>query len=63
MRGDATLFDRGDNVEAAWALVDPVLDCWINAPAPRFPNYAAGTWGPAESDQLLENDGRHWRNP
>jgi glucose-6-phosphate 1-dehydrogenase len=61
MRGDATLFDRGDSVEAAWALVDPILDYWKNAPAPRFPNYAAGTWGPREADELLEKDGRHWR--
>jgi len=62
MRGDATLFDRADGVEAAWALVDPILE-YFQENKPKFPNYAAGTWGPRESDQLLERDGRHWRNP
>jgi len=61
MRGDATLFDRADGVEAAWALVDPVLD-YFQSHKPKFPNYAAGTWGPHEADVLLERDGRHWRN-
>jgi len=62
MRGDATLFDRADGVEAAWALVDPILD-YFESNKPKFPNYAAGAWGPRESDKLLERDGRHWRNP
>ena len=62
MRGDATLFDRADGVEAAWALVDPILDYFQSHKA-KFPNYAAGTWGPREADELLERDGRHWRNP
>ncbi|HEV2523075.1 MAG TPA: glucose-6-phosphate dehydrogenase [Candidatus Acidoferrales bacterium] len=61
MRGDATLFDRADSVEAAWAIVDPLLE-YFQSNKPKFPNYAAGTWGPRESDQLLERDGRHWRN-
>jgi glucose-6-phosphate 1-dehydrogenase len=61
MRGDATLFDRADGVEAAWALVDPILD-YFQSNKPKFPNYAAGTWGPHEADELLERDGRHWRN-
>lgn len=62
MRGDATLFDRADSVEAAWALVDPILDSWKNAGAPGCPNYAAGSWGPREAEQLMERDGRRWRN-
>jgi glucose-6-phosphate 1-dehydrogenase len=62
MRGDATLFDRADGVEAAWALVNPILD-FFQAHKPKFPNYAAGAWGPHESDELLERDGRHWRKP
>jgi glucose-6-phosphate 1-dehydrogenase len=61
MRGDATLFDRADGVEAAWALVDPILD-YFQSNKPKFPNYAAGTWGPREADELLERDGRNWRN-
>ena len=62
MRGDATLFDRADSVEAAWALVDPILEYWSNGAAPQIPNYAAGSWGPREADQLMERDGRRWRN-
>ena len=61
MRGDATLFDRADGVEAAWALVDPILN-YFQSHKPKFPNYPAGSWGPHEADELLERDGRHWRN-
>jgi glucose-6-phosphate 1-dehydrogenase len=63
LRGDATLFDRGDSVEAAWALVDPILDVWSAAKTATVPMYPAGTWGPKESDQLLERDDRQWCNP
>ncbi len=62
MNGDATLFQRADNVEAAWGMVMPVLDVWNALPARSFPNYAAGTWGPAEADALLTREGRKWRN-
>ncbi len=61
MIGDATLFQRADMVEAGWSIVDPILDVWQALPPRRFPNYAAGTWGPAESDELLARDGRQWR--
>ena len=63
MRGDATLFQRIDMVEAAWSLVSPVLDVWKALPPRDFPNYAAGTWGPAEADELLRQDGRKWGGP
>ena len=63
LRGDATLFDRGDSVEAAWSLVDPILDVWSAAKTAGVPVYSSGTWGPKESDQLLERDGRQWYNP
>jgi len=63
LRGDATLFDRGDSVEAAWSLVDPILDVWGAARTATVPIYPSGTWGPKESDQLLERDGRQWYNP
>jgi glucose-6-phosphate 1-dehydrogenase len=63
VRGDATLFDRGDNVEAAWALIDPILDVWTAAKSATVPKYAAGNWGPQESDVLLQRDGRRWFNP
>jgi glucose-6-phosphate 1-dehydrogenase len=63
VRGDATLFDRGDSVEAAWSLVDPILDVWTAARSATVPQYPAGSWGPRESDLLLERDGRQWYNP
>src|SRR3984893_18614394 len=62
MIGDATLFQRADRVEAGWCVVSPVLDVWRALPARNFPNYAAGTWGPKEAEDLLERDGRHWRD-
>jgi glucose-6-phosphate 1-dehydrogenase len=61
MLGDQTLFQRADMVEAGWTVVDPVLDVWKALPPKKFPNYAAGTWGPAESDRLLTADDREWR--
>jgi glucose-6-phosphate 1-dehydrogenase len=61
MIGDATLFQRADMVEAGWSIVDPILDVWQALPPRRFPNYPSGTWGPAESDELLARDGRRWR--
>jgi glucose-6-phosphate 1-dehydrogenase len=60
--GDQTLFQRADQVEAGWELVNPILDVWHALPARNFPNYPAGSWGPRESDLLMERDGRQWRN-
>lgn len=62
MIGDATLFQRADMVEAGWSLIQPVLDVWKALPPRSFPNYAAGTWGPKEADELMERDGRSWAN-
>ena len=61
MAGDATLFQRADMVEAGWSVIQPILDVWHALPARGFPNYAAGSWGPAEAEELLERDGRSWR--
>ena len=61
MTGDATLFQRADMVEAGWSVVAPILDVWKALPPRSFPNYAAGSWGPKEADELLERDGRQWR--
>ena len=63
IRGDATLFMRGDQVEAAWRVVMPILEAWTSTPPTDFPNYAAGTWGPAAADELLRRDGRAWYLP
>jgi glucose-6-phosphate 1-dehydrogenase len=61
MAGDATLFQRADMVEAGWNVVNPIMDIWKALPPRSFPNYAAGTWGPKEADELLEREGRRWR--
>jgi glucose-6-phosphate 1-dehydrogenase len=62
MIGDSTLFQRSDLVEVGWGIVMPILDVW-SALAPRsFPNYAANTWGPKAADDLLQADGRRWKN-
>jgi glucose-6-phosphate 1-dehydrogenase len=63
MTGDATLFQRADMVEAGWSVVQPTLDVWKALPPRHFPNYAAGSWGPKEADDLLARDKRAWRNP
>ena len=60
MAGDTTLFHRTDMVEAAWRIATPILDQWRALPAPEFPNYAAGTWGPEAADELIRQDGRRW---
>ena len=62
MIGDATLFQRADMVESSWKIVNPILDVWGAIPARSFPNYKAGAWGPKESDDLMEADGRRWIN-
>ncbi|HKN61361.1 MAG TPA: glucose-6-phosphate dehydrogenase [Candidatus Acidoferrales bacterium] len=61
IRGDATLFDRADSVEAAWQLVDPILEAWQKASPPPFPNYPAGSDGPRAAEDLLASDGQVWR--
>jgi glucose-6-phosphate 1-dehydrogenase len=59
--GDASLFARADEVEAAWGVVTPIINAWANQPPPHFPDYAAGSWGPEAADELMERDGRRWR--
>jgi len=61
MIGDATLFQRADNIEGAWATVQPVLDFWGTNPPKTFPNYIAGSYGPQSADAMLQRDGRSWR--
>ena len=59
MRGDATLFARDDEVEAAWSICDPILEGWSKLSGP-IPQYEAGSGGPAEADELLLG-GDTWR--
>ena len=60
-RGDATLFSRGDLVEAAWQIAQPILDYWQATPAgDEFPNYMRSSWGPPVAGDFIERDGRSW---
>lgn len=60
MLGDQTLFMRGDQVEAAWELLMPILEAWTTNESIRFPNYNAGSWGPEQAEALIARDGFHW---
>ncbi len=61
IKGDQSLFARQDGIEAMWTVVDPIIDRWENTPAPTFPNYSAGTWGPKEADDMMSREGRYWQ--
>jgi glucose-6-phosphate 1-dehydrogenase len=63
MRGDATLFMRADQTEAAWSILAPVLEVWDTIKPTDFPNYPAGTWGPETAENLLAQEGRNWAAP
>jgi glucose-6-phosphate 1-dehydrogenase len=63
MTRDPMLFMRADQVEAAWQVLMPVLEEWAHSSPRNFPNYAAGTMGPAAADVLMERDGRAWPLP
>ena len=63
MIGDSTLFHRADMVEEAWRIATPVVDLWASLPPRDFPNYAAGSWGPAAADALIQQNGRSWWLP
>jgi glucose-6-phosphate 1-dehydrogenase len=63
LRGDATLFMRSDELEAAWEFVTPILEAWNSSTAPQFPNYAAGSWGPPEAERLIDARLGGWRRP
>ncbi|HYW94030.1 MAG TPA: glucose-6-phosphate dehydrogenase [Bacteroidales bacterium] len=60
MLGDATLFMRSDQIEESWRIIMPVLNVWDNNPPHKFPNYEAGSWGPAEAEALIAHDGHYW---
>jgi glucose-6-phosphate 1-dehydrogenase len=61
IHGDATLYARGDWVEQAWGLLQPIIDAWSATPA-GLPLYEAGSWGPPEADAFIARDGGAWRN-
>jgi glucose-6-phosphate 1-dehydrogenase len=62
IHGDATLYARGDWIEQAWRLTQPVLDHWAKSPGP-LPQYEAGSWGPSEAEAFIARTGGRWRRP
>jgi len=63
MQGDSTLFTRGDAVEESWGIVDPILRAWETNPTIPIYGYPAGTWGPLESEKLIDEPNMSWRYP
>ncbi len=62
MEGDATLFMRADQVEAAWRVVTPIMEAWEKREPVDFPNYQPGSWGPEDAEALIARDGHNWIN-
>ena len=60
MEGNATLFMRSDQVEAAWKIIMPILEAWESRPPVDFPNYAPDSWGPEDAEALIARDGHNW---
>jgi glucose-6-phosphate 1-dehydrogenase len=60
LTGDASLFTRADGIEAAWRIIDPILQVCEGGLIPTA-KYEKGSWGPAEADAFLEQDGRRWQ--
>ena len=61
MIGDSTLFIRGDETEASWKLITPILEDWATRGSEGLEEYTSGSWGPKESDALLKESGHQWR--
>jgi glucose-6-phosphate 1-dehydrogenase len=61
MLGEAALFTRNDEVDAAWTFINRILESWQRSPVKSLPGYPAGTWGPQEAQDFIERDGRRWR--
>jgi glucose-6-phosphate 1-dehydrogenase len=60
MEGDATLFMRSDQVEAAWKVIMPIMEAWQSRTPIDLPNYSPGSWGPEETEALIARDGHNW---
>ncbi len=60
MEGDATLFMRADQVEAAWKIIMPILETWDSRQPVDFPNYSPDSWGPEDAEALIARDGHNW---
>jgi len=62
MRGDPTLFTRGDEIEAQWSIITPIEEAWAQLPAPEFPNYIAGGEGPLAANKLISAERLGWQS-
>jgi glucose-6-phosphate 1-dehydrogenase len=60
LNGDASLFTRGDEIEAAWRFIDPILKGWAGPGAPPLVFYESGTWGPVAAESFIARDNRQW---
>ncbi len=60
MRGDPTLFTRGDEIEAEWSIITPIEEAWAQLPVPDVPNYPAGSEGPRAAEELIRGELRGW---
>jgi glucose-6-phosphate 1-dehydrogenase len=60
IEANPTLFMRADQVEAAWKIIQPILEAWQARPPVDFPNYSPGSWGPEDAEALIAKDGVHW---
>ena len=60
LEANPTLFMRADQVEAAWEIIQPILEAWQTRPPVDFPNYAPGTWGPEDAEALIARAGYNW---
>jgi len=60
IEGNPTLFMRADQVEAAWEIIQPILEVWQTRPAVDYANYTPGSWGPEDAEALIAKDGKHW---
>jgi glucose-6-phosphate 1-dehydrogenase len=60
MKGDQTLFPRGDWIYKSWSIIDPVIKKWESQPWLDLPNYASGSWGPDAADKLIKTVGCTW---
>jgi glucose-6-phosphate 1-dehydrogenase len=63
MVGDSTLFSRDDEVETAWKFIEPIQKAWASNPGIKIYGYPAGTWGPANANDLIDGCGLTWRYP
>jgi len=63
MIGDNTLFIRGDETEASWKIITPILEFWKTCGNQGMSEYQSGSWGPLDSDHLLWKNNHQWRKP